>query len=270
MEVLGRIVSHNKFGEGKIVAQGETSISIEFSTGVKIFQYPDCFEKFITFVNGEIPFVILEDIKEMEKEERVKRIEESISSSGKRLIGKRSKDSEANLSSNLISIHKACWEYLLKHQQENPGFHFVPRKMNNKNRLNEGYYFTGGNDHLLITFWDGVGDTKNVTHTIDFGVLDDGCAYIQFSSRDDDDRAKYLKEMISILEKKLGNKYNCDAVNYWRRFYPANLDFIDALQSFIENEKPIIDEYVKEHPDLALKLADSSNDKYITKILDLQ
>jgi len=82
MDVSGKRVSHNKFGEGKIVDQSENAIHVEFSNETKIFQYPNCFEKHISFVGKDVPTVILDEIKTLKedakivKEENDKRIEE--------------------------------------------------------------------------------------------------------------------------------------------------------------------------------------------------
>ena len=84
MNVSGKQVSHSKFGEGKIVEQSETAIQIEFAEETKTFQYPNCFEKFITFVDKDVPNGILEEIKKLKedeltlKEENDKRIQDII------------------------------------------------------------------------------------------------------------------------------------------------------------------------------------------------
>ena len=52
MNIIGRKVSHVKFGEGEIVDQSGTSIKIEFITATKVLTYPGCFEKFVTFIDG--------------------------------------------------------------------------------------------------------------------------------------------------------------------------------------------------------------------------
>jgi len=56
-----------------------------------------------------------------------------------------------------------------------------------------------------------------------------------------------------------------------KQFYPANLSYMDALESFIKNEKPIIDKFVKENPELKLEAANQlTHDKYVKKILDME
>jgi len=71
MNVSGKRVSHNKFGEGKIVEQSENAIHIEFSNETKIFQYPNCFESYITFVGKDVPDGILEEIKTLKEDEQI-------------------------------------------------------------------------------------------------------------------------------------------------------------------------------------------------------
>jgi len=97
MNVSGIKVSHNKFGEGKIVEQSENTIQIEFSKETKTFQYPCCFEKYICFVGKDVPEVILEEIKTLkEEEQKVKeendlRIQEIIKPSVKVPVRKKKK-----------------------------------------------------------------------------------------------------------------------------------------------------------------------------------
>ena len=46
---------------------------------------------------------------------------------------------------------------------------------------------------------------------------------------------------------------------------------MDELESFIENEKPVIDKYVKENPELKLEGANQlTHNKYVKKILDME
>ena len=71
MDVSGKKVSHSKFGEGKIVKQSENAIHIEFAEETKTFQYPNCFEKHISFVGKEVPIEILEEIKKLKEDEQI-------------------------------------------------------------------------------------------------------------------------------------------------------------------------------------------------------
>jgi len=98
MNVSGKRVSHNKFGEGKIVEQRENAIHVEFSKETKIFQYPSCFEKHISFVGKEVPTGILEEIKTLKEDEQIikeendKRIQDIIKPVVKVPVRKKKKD----------------------------------------------------------------------------------------------------------------------------------------------------------------------------------
>jgi len=78
MNVSGIKVSHNKFGEGKIVEQSENTIQIEFSKETKTFQYPCCFESYISFVGKDVPTGILEEIKKIKEDQQTIKVENDI------------------------------------------------------------------------------------------------------------------------------------------------------------------------------------------------
>lgn len=70
---------------------------------------------------------------------------------------------------NIIDIHKSCLEFLLEYQLNDSNFFFVPRKINNKNRLEQGMYFRGNEDYLVLTFWNKA-DSKEQIYYINWGV----------------------------------------------------------------------------------------------------
>ena len=48
VNLIDKRISHKVFGEGQIVDQDETIITVEFNDDTKKFVYPDAFGKFIT------------------------------------------------------------------------------------------------------------------------------------------------------------------------------------------------------------------------------
>lgn len=164
---------------------------------------------------------------------------------------------------DLLKAHKDCLDYLLAYQSEHNGFYFVPRRKNNAKKLESGMYFLCGDKYMMVSFWDGEDSTEKI-HNIHFGVLDTGIAYIGLSSRDNDDRADYLEKLVSILETKVEYKFDQVKNGKWNHFYPKEMDYIDALEAFIENEKPMIDEFIKANPKSGIKmLSEAFDDKHV-------
>lgn len=78
MNLLHKEVTHKVFGEGEIVDQDESTITIDFNQNTKKFVFPDAFGKFITLKNRETAKTLKEliDKREMEKIELEKQREE--------------------------------------------------------------------------------------------------------------------------------------------------------------------------------------------------
>ena len=92
---------------------------------------------------------------------------------------------------DILEVHKKCLDFLLEYQSKHNDFYFVPRKYNNKHRLEQGMYFLGNEDYMVLSFWEG-GDSKEFIYNINFGVGDDLQASIELSCRDNDDRVPYV------------------------------------------------------------------------------
>lgn len=279
MNVVGRKVSHIKYGKGIIVEKSEATIKIEFVGETKTFKYPTCFEKFVSFIDGDLPDDVSGELKQYKadeekaktKAEHIKRVQALLKARDEDLIKasskKTSRKSAGRTILDMTDVNRECWEYLIKHQQNNYGFYFVPRKVSNKEQLNDGIYFIGDKKNMLVTFWEGDIDSLNLTHLIDFGISDNGLAYIQLSSRDNATRASYLKDLVELLRERTGHIFTEKKKNCWQWSYPKDFPYINALGSFIKNEKIIIDQYINEHPELSIVCADETvNEKYVQLI----
>lgn len=166
---------------------------------------------------------------------------------------------------DILEVHKKCLDFLLEYQSKHDDFYFVPRKYNNKHRLEQGMYFLGNEDYMVLSFWEG-GDSKEFIYNINFGVGDDLQASIELSCRDNDDRVPYVVKIKELIEGQ-GKQFKETKVNRWRYFYPADVNYIDALQDFILNEKSIIDNYISKHPESGIFLANKdTDDKYVKKL----
>lgn len=75
MNLIGKRVKHNKFGEGFIVEQASSSILVKFSTvpEVKKFQYPSCFKTFLKLLDSETAEQVDETVQQFEEAEHIKK-----------------------------------------------------------------------------------------------------------------------------------------------------------------------------------------------------
>lgn len=163
---------------------------------------------------------------------------------------------------DILDVHKACLDFLLECQIKDDKFFFVPRKINNKNRLEQGMYFRGNEDYMVLSFWDSA-DTKEFIYNINWSCDTSGVSSIELSCRDNDDVLPYVIAIKELLESS-GKKFKETKKNRWRYFYPETEHYINTLQEFITYEKTLIDEYLNKHPESGIPLANSdTNEKYV-------
>ncbi len=166
---------------------------------------------------------------------------------------------------DIIDIHKSCLEFLLEYQSKNNDFFFVPRKINNKKRLDQGMFFRGNDDYLVLTFWNKA-DSKEQIYYINWGCDSKGISSIELTCRDNNDALPYVIEIKDILEST-GKKFEETKKNRWRFFYPNSEHYLTTLQDFIEKDKPLIDAYFLKHPESGIPLADKAIDDLFVKTL---
>lgn len=155
---------------------------------------------------------------------------------------------------------------MLEYQAHNENFYFVPRKINNKNRLEEGKYFIGNDEYLEITFWEGA-DSKEKIYNIAFVINRKLQTYLEISSRDNQERAAYMDELTEVLSDELGKKFTNIKDDKWQWHYDENISYLNALSDFIGNVKPVIDKYISTHPESGIKLASKEiDDEYVKKL----
>ena len=163
---------------------------------------------------------------------------------------------------DILDVHKDCLDFLLECQINDDKFFFVPRKINNKNRLEQGMYFRGNENYLVLSFWDSA-DTKEFIYNINWSCDTDGASSIELSCRDNDDVLPYVIAIKDLL-KSSGKDFIETKKNRWRFFYPPNMHYLTTLQDFITHEKVLIDKYLIKHPESGIPLANSeTNEKYV-------
>lgn len=73
MDLIGKKVKHNKFGEGVIVQQDSTYVSVKFATesSQKKFTYPTCFSQFLELLDADVAAETSETVKKYEEQEKI-------------------------------------------------------------------------------------------------------------------------------------------------------------------------------------------------------
>ncbi|HXD92217.1 MAG TPA: hypothetical protein VNX01_03345, partial [Bacteroidia bacterium] len=166
----------------------------------------------------------------------------------------------------IVRIHEKILDHLFHLRKNNPELYFVPRKINNKNRFDKGYWFLGDDRiYLNVSFWNGV-DWKQRIHNIGFVVLHNCESYIEFSAQDSPNKADFFQK----LSTKIGGFQKDGLKDKWHKYY-SGIDYIKNLDDFIEQIKPIIDEEIlKERPHGISLLDKKFFTKYISKIINLR
>lgn len=165
----------------------------------------------------------------------------------------------------ILEIHSKCLDFLLDYQLKTPNFYFVPRKINNKNRLAQGMYFRGNENYMVLSFWDSA-DTKEFIYNINFAVNNKGNAYIEISCRDDEEKLTHIIAIKDLIETT-GKSFKKVKESKWAWHYSDDCNCLEALQEFILNEKPLVDKYVLSHKECGLPLADKELDNKYVKTL---
>ena len=163
----------------------------------------------------------------------------------------------------IVRIHEKILDHLLKLRKIDNEIYFVPRKINNNKRLDKGYWFLGNDHYLHLSFWDGR-DWKEKIHNMGFVVLQNKTSYIEFSAQGSPYNAYFLEQMAHKLGgfKKVGNK------NKWFKEY-SGTNYIENLDDFIFNTKPVIDRLIITEKPEGIKLLDETSfNKYTKRIIE--
>jgi len=163
----------------------------------------------------------------------------------------------------IISYHQNILEHLIEKHEQDSDFYFVPRKINNKNRLENGYWFLGNNDYCYLSFWNG-SDWKEKIHNIGFVVSKDKKSYIELSAQDSENKAIFLSEVAN----ELGGFSKAKNKNKWFCHLEGD-DYLKNLEDFIVRKKPLIDKlFIKRQPEGMYLLNKEFYNKYCKKVID--
>ena len=117
MDLIGKQVKHSKFGDGVIVAQEVTTVTVKFSSELeaKKFIYPACFKTFLKLVDAETAAQADKTVMQHEEQERKKKQHESEMAEAKhfakRMQEESSKSNKAVVLRPFNSVEAFCSEY---------------------------------------------------------------------------------------------------------------------------------------------------------------
>lgn len=145
---------------------------------------------------------------------------------------------------NIVDIHEAVYDFLeeYKEQEISKGrtFYYTFRRSNQKNKLDEGFWFYGNDNYLAVSFWSGM-DWKNKTPNIFFRITNEGRTFLTITTKDSIKKAesssKYFVKQLEL---------NANGKDRWTKEFQTT-DYIQSLQKFLGNEKIIIDRIINEN-----------------------
>ena len=117
MDLIGKRVKHNKFGEGTITQQDTSYVTVKFMTEAapKRFQYPSCFQTFLKLLDVEAAAQTNETVKQHEEDERKKK-QKAAEEVEARYFAKRMQENSSKSGKTIelrafTSVAEFCYEY---------------------------------------------------------------------------------------------------------------------------------------------------------------
>ena len=137
----------------------------------------------------------------------------------------------------IVKLHEELYIYLMGVHKENPSFKFRVRRMNNQNRLIDGYWFNGNDAYIETSFWDykdNLHQTPIIRLVYYFGL---NSWNLELIARDTkfNERAIFFKTLAkkiggftvddeiipTVWKKQLGNNNLIEIVNAFKKEYWA-------------------------------------------------
>lgn len=145
---------------------------------------------------------------------------------------------------NIVDIHEAVYDFLEEYREQEISkgrtFYYTFRRSNQKNKLDEGFWFYGNDNYLAVSFWSGM-DWKNKTPNIFFRITNEGRTFLTITTKDSIKKAesssKYFVKQLEL---------NTNGKDRWTKEFQTT-DYIQSLQKFLGNEKIIIDRIINEN-----------------------
>lgn len=142
----------------------------------------------------------------------------------------------------IAEIHERIYAYLTEELKEQ-NLCFTLRQRNRAGRLNKGYWFSGNDNYLAISFWKGL-DWRNKSSNIYFSVLANGNSSLNFVSYDEEKKIKFFEGLSEVLGMKQLTTKAGIGFEHWIKNYKGS-DYIISLDTFLKQDKKIIDAFIK-------------------------
>jgi predicted ATP-binding protein involved in virulence len=137
----------------------------------------------------------------------------------------------------ITEIHQTVFDFL---QEKYPELRFSLRQVNRYDRLEQGYWFHGNENYMIVSFWDGL-DWRNKTPNIFFFIGADGKTRLELVDTDGGDKATFFENISPSLKSvRQGKRFI-----WWKYYNNYENDYLSSLESFIKNDKQLIDSFIK-------------------------
>ncbi|MFT7035373.1 MAG: putative ATPase [Cyclobacteriaceae bacterium] len=145
---------------------------------------------------------------------------------------------------NMQEAHERVSEFLLGvKSQRKEEFTFTFRKSNHANRLEEGYWFYGKENQVIVSFWSGMDWNRGVPN-ISWVLDKEGQSSLEFNVSDSAFKQDLVqKHFKSEIEQLYG-----DGLYFQKRYdFLDQDDYIKQLDHFLNNDKKLIDDILLEY-----------------------
>ena len=141
---------------------------------------------------------------------------------------------------NIAELHEKVYAYLIK---EYPDLRFTLRQKDRGGRFDKGYWFSGNDDYLAFSFWQGL-DWRNKTPYIYFFITADGEATLNFVSYANENLTKFFTAVAAALGMtQRVRKKTEEPFAHWVKNYTGK-SYSEAIEQFFDKEKKVIDSLI--------------------------
>lgn len=144
----------------------------------------------------------------------------------------------------ITEIHNKVFDFLTawsESRDDKNRFFYLRTK--DDDRFKKGYWFPGDEKYVELSFWTGK-DSLNRTSNIYFSIDPKNGLHGNLIARDSENKKKYFDKLLTKLD---GYRAQGSKKNIWRKRFGAfdESTFLNYLNSFINNDKVIIDDFLR-------------------------
>lgn len=144
----------------------------------------------------------------------------------------------------LADIHRKVFDFLVQWSDtSNEINRYFYLRTKDDDRFKKGYWFPGDENYVEISFWTGK-DSLNRTSNIYVSIDPKKGIYANIIARDSENKQRYFQKLV---ERLAGYRVQGKKKNVWRKKLGVfqESSFLDYLESFLRNDKVIIDDILK-------------------------